>query len=241
MEEKKVELYNEAYCYYYGEEGYPLNYEKALELFEESANLSYGPAMNYLGCMYEEGTGCELNLATAFAWFEKGAALNDSLCFYNLGRFYLEGIYVVQNEQKASEYYRRSFEIDQNPRSAYMLGCDYFAEGDLKTAEKLFRHAATEGDITEAWHNLGWVTMRGATGKVCESEEAAFEAAMYYKKAAERGFVQSMDEYGRVLIKLGRGNVSYEAKAWIKKAADAGYEPAIKRLKALNFGRFFGL
>ena len=56
-------------------------------------------------------------------------------------------------------------------------------------------------------------------------------ALNFYKNAAELGFVQSMDAVGRIYASV---QMLDEARAWIKKAADKGYEPAKKRLKMLN-------
>lgn len=66
-----------------------------------------GKALNLL--VYENDVR---NYKAAFEIAAKGANDNDPQCLKILGKFYEEGIYVFQDLDKASEYYRKAGEID---------------------------------------------------------------------------------------------------------------------------------
>ena len=236
MLDQAIELYNEGICYYSGDEGYPLNYAKAFELFSKAAEQGLGPAMNYLGLMYEDGIGVGEDLEKAFEWYQRGMEAEDALAVYNIGRWYLEGIGVEANSDVAMQYFEKSLQIEETPNAAYCYGCGCLERNDLGKALELFEYSAESTDMPEAWHNLAWTILQGGSGYEAESVNAARAAAPYYLKAAQQGYAPSMDEYGRLLIRLqGVGN---EARQWIKAAADAGYEPAQKRLKTLSVWNF---
>lgn len=116
------------------------------------------------------------------------------------------------------------------PQSCYMAGLimmDYYKS--LREAVPYFIDAAKHGNIAEAWHNLGWLCEQGAMN--VSKEDIRATALGFYKSAAELGFVQSMDAVGRIYAAV---QMLDEARVWIKRAANEGYEPAKKRLKMLN-------
>lgn len=248
MSQESVEFYNQGYWYYTGTNGFPLNYNKALEFFRKAADLGNADAMNYLGVMYQYGQNVIKNAKTAADWYYKAIQTDNGNAYaaHNLGGLYYHGDGVPKDMVKAFQFYKASVDLGLGnttsvyPQSCYMAGLIamiYYKNN--KVAVPLFVDAAKYGNIPEAWHNLGWLCEQGAMN-VSKSDIPA-TALSFYKNAAELGSVQSMDAVGRIYASV---QMLDEARAWIKKAADKGYEPAKKRLKMLNVaqgGSLWGL
>ena len=235
MENRAIELYNEGYRYYTATDGYPLNYRRAYEYFKQSADLGYGDAINYLGCMHLDGVGVEKNSSVAVEWFKKGVQAQNHWAMYNLGRLYALGEGVPQNEKLALELFKKSYALGKNPKSAYFVGCDLMEKKDYLEAAKLFQLSANHTNLPEAWHNLGILFKNRNISRNGESHlQSAYNC---FIKAANQGFAQSMYECGRTLA-IARGDTQdKDAKVWYQRAADAGYAPAKKLLKALNIAK----
>ena len=234
MEERAIELYNEGYWYYHGENDYPLNYELAFARFSEASQLSCGPAMNYLGTMYEDGMGTVPDIATAFYWYSMAAQAGDAYGNYHLGRLYYNGIYVNQDYQKAMMYFEKSYSIEKNTFAAFYLGCDYLQKGDYSTAMPLFQYVTDETDSPEAWYNLGLCFMRKQAAENGNYALYAGFAADYFLKAANLGYPPAMLQYAHILTSIDHESGVKRAYPWVKKAVDLGYEPAKKTLKWYN-------
>lgn len=237
MDNNAILLYNEGYRYYTASNGYPLNYKRAYEYFQQSAALGCGDAINYLGCMYLDGKGVEKNIATAIEWFQKGVQAQNHWAMYNLGRLYNIGQGVAKNELLALDLFKKSYNIGKNPYSAYYVGCDLMNRKEYLEAAKLFQLSANKTNMPEAWHNLG-VLFRNGNVKRNNGESNYQSAYSCFVKAANQGFAQSMYECGRTLA-VARGDTQdMEAKIWYQRAANAGYEPAKKLLKMHDIAKY---
>lgn len=241
MSQEAVTIYNQGYYYYTGTNGFPLNYNKALEFFKQAATMGNSNAMNYLGIMYQYGQNVIKNSSSAADWYYKAiqADNGNAHAAYNLGGLYYHGNGVPKDMVKAFQFYKASVDLGLGnttsvyPKSCYMAGLiamEYYKNS--KEAVPLFMEAAKYGNIPEAWHNLGYLCERGAMN--LRKEDVPSTALGFYKNAARLGFIQSMDEVGRIYASV---QMIEEAKEWIKKAADTGYEPAKKRLKLLNISQ----
>ena len=246
MTQEAINTYNEGYWYYTGTNGYPLNYKRAMDKFNEAAQQGVSLAMNYLGLIYLEGKIVKQDYSVAVDWFFKAAQTEpvDIHSMYNLGRSYYFGWGVSKNIQTAKEMFERTIAAGKDksspyPHCCYMLGVIHNEEyKNYKEAYSLFCEAATSGNIPEAWHNIGWLLENHITlsslknfperDRNVERDKCAREA---YEKAARLGFAASMDELGRLNYKYGQKEI---ARQWIVKAANLGYEPAQKRLKLLD-------
>ncbi|MBQ8374477.1 MAG: SEL1-like repeat protein [Clostridia bacterium] len=230
----EVELYNIGYCYYTGTNDYPLNKRKAFEYFRQSAELGHSDAMNYLGIYYRSGEFVSTDKRMAATWFSKALDANEKNPFpaYNLALMYHNGEGIPQDKEKA---YHLALSAVKNGRAAndiYANACflvgvilmEYY--DNTPEAFPYFEAAAKCGNLRAAWHNVGHCYENGYG--VQKSLQNAYAS---YRKAAELGFAQSMDACGRILILHGSKE---EGRMWITKAAKLGYQPAIKRLKALN-------
>lgn len=233
MDDKAITLYNEGYYYYTGSNGYPLNYRRAYEYFQQSAALGYGDAINYLGCMYLEGNGVEKDIALAIEWFKKGVQAQNHWAMYNLGRLYNNGEGVAKNEQLALNLFKQSYALAKNPNAAYFVGCDLMDRKEYIEAAKAFQLSANQTNMPEAWHNLGVLFMNGNVKRNGESNnQSAFNC---FSKAANQGLAESMHNCGIILMRVQRED---DAKEWFQRAADCGYAPAKKMLRALNVSKY---
>lgn len=246
MTQEAINTYNEAYCYYTGTNGYPLNYGRALEKFNAAAQLGVSSAMNYLGVIYLEGKIVKQDYSVATDWFFKAAQTEpvDIHSMYNLGRAYYFGWGVPKNIQTAKEMFERTIAAGKDKSSpyancCYMLGVIHTEiYKNYKEAYPLFCEAATSGNIPEAWHNIGWLLENHITlsslknyperERTVERDKCARDA---YEKAANLGYAASMDALGRLNLKY---NQKQTARQWIEKAAKLGFEPAQKRLRLLD-------
>ena len=69
--------------YYWGR-GVGKNYQRAHQLFLDSANKGNPESSRYLGLMYLSGNGVTKNLKTSIQWFEKAAVMGDKMSKDNL-------------------------------------------------------------------------------------------------------------------------------------------------------------
>lgn len=247
MTQEAIDLYNEGYRYYSGMDGYPLNYGKALEYFQKSADLGLSEAMNYLGVIYERGEIVPQDYNMAASWYYRAvqADSENPHALYNMGRMCYNGTGIEKNLIKAYQFYKAAVDLGRGnthssyPSSCYMTGCvltEYYK--NYKEAYPYFKEAAEYGDIPEAWFNLGWLAEKGYVPVKNPGSNAKVArdnlALGYYKKAAESGDPEALDSVGRL---YAAHNMFDEARPWIEKAAAKGYEPAKKRLRQLNVAR----
>lgn len=241
MSQESVEFYNQGYWYYTGTNGFPLNYNKALESFRRAAELGNADAMNYLGVMYQYGKNVIRDTRIAADWYYKAIKADNGNAYaaHNLGVLYYNGDGVPRDMVKAFQFFKASVDLGLGnttsvyPQSCYMAGVIAMEHyKNRKEAVPFFVDAAKYGNIPEAWHNLGWLCEQGAMNVSRDNIPAT--ALGFYKNAAELGFAQSMDAAGRIYVSVGMMN---EARTLIKEAADRGYEPAKKRLKMLDFAQ----
>lgn len=246
MTQEALNTYNEAYYYYTGSNGYPLNYHKAIEKFNHAAQLGVSQAMNYLGIIYLEGKFVEQNYALAADWFLKAAQAEpvDIHSMYNLGRMYYNGWGVEKNYETAKDFLERTLSACKStaspyPQSCYLLGVIYFeVYKNYNKAHLHFREAALKGNIPDAWYYLGWLLERHLMPSSISNlpkEDRTLErnklARNYYEKAANLGCAPAMDSLGRLHIMYQNNAVGI---GWLEKAAALGYEPSQKRLRLLK-------
>ena len=243
MADNPIAIYNMGYYYYTGTNGYPLNYNKALECFSRAAQAGISDAMNYLGIIYEKGEIVARDYITAVNWFYKAIQADEKNAHaaYNLGRMYYSGYGVEKNLPKAYEFCKASVDIgignthSSYPMSCYYTGCillEYYK--NKKEAYVYFYEAAKYGKIPGAWYNLGYLTEQGIleAGAPASSKEGT--AIAFYERAAQLGYTPAMDAVGRL---YAGANMMNEAKKWLEKAASMGNEAAKKRLKLLNIAQ----
>ena len=233
-----MDAYNQGCNYYYGNNGYPFDYQKAFDLFVEAANGGISNAMNNLGVMYMDGRGVPQDYCTAFDWFKK-ALLSDNynyLGYHNMAKLLYNGLGVPRNIEKAYNCYTKAAGYNKQKNGAvyvddcFMVGYILLTNYNrLRDAFPYFKEAAIKGNKPEAWHNMGYIcSKKGIPGA---NRQTAFP---YFMKAAEAGYAESMYEVGCIYISKMMYN---EGIPWVEKAAAKGYEPARKNLKKFKAAR----
>lgn len=240
MANNSKNLCNIGYSYLYGKNGYPLNYKNAFENFSQAAVAGNSDAMYYLGVMYANGYYVAKDVHKAIAWFDKALTASDykdAYAAYNLACYYYDGVGVAQDIDRAYKLFSASALLGAADKISIFPQACYFTGVILMNRYKrydeavtYFVEAAKNGNIPEAWHNLGYLCKRGAMKEISKSQING-TAIGFYEKAAELGYVQSMDAAGRLYHISSMPN---EALYWTEKAANLGYAPAKKRLKMLK-------
>ncbi len=143
--------------YYFGRNGYEVNFDKAAEYYRKAAEQGHALAQTWLGYCYEKGHGVEQNDNEAAAWYRKGAEQGDASGQSNLGLCYENGLGVARDYKEAVKWYRKAAE--QGHASAqYNLGECYRnglgVDKDDKEAVRWYRKAAEQGHASSQC-NLG--------------------------------------------------------------------------------------
>ena len=206
--------------YYFGQNGYSVDYDKAMEYFRKAAEQGYADAQWGLGWCYETGRGVTQDYNEAVRWYRKAADQGNAGAQNNLGVCYANGRGVTQDYNEAVRWYRKAAEQGY-ANAQYNLGLCY-ANGqgvtqDYKEAVRWYRKAAEQG-YAYAQNNLGgcYETGRGVT-------QDYNEAVRWYRKAAEQGDADAQSNLGGCYYN-GRGVTQdyNEAVRWYRKAAEQG-------------------
>jgi len=90
-EKKRVEMndpiaiYNRGIFYRDGKHGYPQEYTKALELYQQAGELGYAQAYCNIGYAYNNGEGVEVDKKKGLHYYELAAMKGDVFARHNLG------------------------------------------------------------------------------------------------------------------------------------------------------------
>lgn len=94
--------------YYYGWNGYPKDYSKALEWLSKGALGGDEEAQCYMGHLYYYGYGVGKSYKTAYDWYLKASNNNDRDAQYYLGWLYEHAQGVPKDIEEAKRWYSRS-------------------------------------------------------------------------------------------------------------------------------------
>jgi hypothetical protein len=137
--------------------------QKALELFQRSADQGFAAAQENLGLMYLLGVGVNKDYEKAFRYFQMA---NDGGYFYakyDLGMMYIDGLGTIQNTQLGFEYIK---EIANSGDSLalYRLGMLYLkgigVQSDVKKGLHFLKLSADKGH-PDAFVELGMMYLKG--------------------------------------------------------------------------------
>jgi TPR repeat protein len=140
---------------YYGAQ----NYEKAFNLFKQSAEQGYSDAQVHLGSMYEYGKGVLKDQKQAAVWYRKAAEQGHPDAQVHLGFMYEYGYGVLKYLKQAAVWYRKAAE-QRHSGAQVQLGLIYaYGYGvpkNLKLAKLLIMRANELGDVNAsgAWEAL---------------------------------------------------------------------------------------
>lgn len=129
-EAKAERLYKEAEDYYFGTDKVFMNREKAAELYRQSAELGYPPAMTMLGIGYHDADmGLEKDSEKCIYWLRKAAEAGNAYGQWCLSACYREGFGVPKDEEQSIYWTKLSAENGMAD-SQYGLGLLFKLDDD---------------------------------------------------------------------------------------------------------------
>jgi len=131
--EDPIAIYNLGCFYRIGKNGYPQDYNKALELFHRSTEMDYSEAYTSIGNAYNNGEGVEVDKKKAIHYWGLAAMGGDEMARHNLGI----------TEKQAGNYDRALKHLMISVRGGY--------NESLDSIKKMFSKGhATKDDYTKA-------------------------------------------------------------------------------------------
>lgn len=208
--------------------------KKAFELFLKAANMGYAKAQYIVATYYQRGIGTDKNIGLSIEYLQKAADQENVLAQSLLGLCYLNGDGVKQDLKRAIDYLK--FAADKNDANAqYNMGFCY-QEGkgvtkDLQKAVNYYKLAAAQGNEA-ALINLGICYLNG-NGVPQDQEMALKNFKLAIDKNPDNPVVQNL--LGACYL-MGYGTKTdiKQARFWLQKAAEQGYQPALQNLKEME-------
>lgn len=191
-------------CYAEGT-GRERDLKKAANLYEASAQHGYAEAQRRLGVCFYNGDGRDENSVEAANWFEKAANQGDAYAQYNLGVLYYKGVGREQDYKKAADWFEKAAEQGVSSAQNYLGICYHGGLGrkkDLRKAVEWYQKSAAQGD-PQAYYNQANMYFR---------REIQGNALVYYKKAADRGYLNAIRMVGKC-YETGSGILANQQKA----------------------------
>ena len=238
------DYYNLAYMYEVGA-GTKQNYTKAFELYlvaEEKGDLS---SKQSIANLYYNGDGVKQNYEKAFERYiyldkRDDFELSDYVYRY-LGDYYRYGYGEIEVDQnKALQYYFRSYNDGDNPYAAKSIGEIYYEEfGDDKSIQESIKwfEIALNNEFSSA-------LAAEYLGKIYEYGEGGIkrdlkQAFTYYKIAGDDNYSNGSFAVARFFEEGLHGIIDYEKAAyWYQKSAEEGYSTgALKLAELYNSGK----
>ena len=207
---------------------YPRSYLNYVR--DPSRNSVDLPSIYDVGCHYYE-ENCERDYEQAFLWFLKGALIGDSDCMYSLAQMYIGGEYVAADDDSALLWLKKSASLNNLEAMKHLFDI-YFKEGsslyDLKEAKK--------------WADRGYEASLSCSADFKVMQGRIFLAKKQFSRAEHEFRLAGKKEGGAdgfyylgLMHQQKKGFNSsshdYHAIHYFKKAARAGHEGAIKKLR----------
>ena len=200
-------------------------------LFYAAGGRESGTEFYSRGLAYREGDGVDLDPAQAFRQFLEAAEQGHAEAQLEVAKDYLndEGAVPIDFE-KAVAWLRKSEaqgNLDARANLGWCLANGYGDPRDPVKAEALMRDAAGKGNLL-AMSGLA----RIHSGDVEGFEANPEEGFRWYREAAELGDRSGQYNLGRSYLHgIGTPVDQTEGWAWIERAAEQGFEPALADLR----------
>lgn len=141
----------------------PETKDEGLKWLNQASDAYYGPAMVYLGQIYETGkSGVTQSEQKAYELYKRAADSGDSLAMIAQGRMLESGKGVAQNIPLAIQMYRKA--SDKTPQGSYQMARVYLSgigvERDPAQGVIWLKKATSAGD-SQALRDLGVLTYLG--------------------------------------------------------------------------------
>ena len=226
-------LHNIAIFYLAGVE-VPVDTLQAIHLLRRAAAQGFTGSMSGLAMIYRNG-GTYINPDSCFYWEHKAAELGDARAQCMLSLYYERGFGVKKDLRKAFEWRLKAAEAGD--ADAIELVANDYQKGILvmRDYEKMLywtKIAAERGrDNSIVW--LGVLYQQGLYGVPIDKEKAF----SLFQQAAMHGNAWGQLQLGEC-YRYGRGTTQdkEQARYWIKKAAEQGYQPAIEAWNEIDTG-----
>ena len=220
------------YTFLYGQNGVPVDYDKAFYFYALAALQNDSIGLNNLGSLYYSGIGVKRNSAKAAILFEKAADLGNAEAAVNLGFMLISGNGIKKNPTLAMQYFEQAAKA-QNPTAQFMLGYAYYT-GKLKPhdyalAAPLIKSAAAAG-FDEAQYTLALMYVNGYG-----FPQNYGNAVKNLKYAAAQGSIEAMQVLADILSRGEKYNRDIPtAHVMYNLAATRGVAKAAKRRSELE-------
>lgn len=213
------------------------NYQKALEMYYESAEKGHAFSQLQLGKMFLLGEGVDRDFQAAWEWIQKSAGQDNAEAQAYLGQMYEKGLGVPRETQKALELYKKSAGQNNALGQAGLAGL-YLAglgvERNLRVAFVWYEKSAEQGN-GEAQATLGHMYEKGLG-----INRDIRRAAELFKKSADQDNPFAQLRLGDFYLNgLAVEKNLRKAFAWFKKAADQDKDPQSAAQAQLRLGAMF--
>lgn len=202
------------------------NWDKALEYYN-FALLSGDESANYnIARLYQKK---DMHIE-AIEYYRKAEEKGDLDATLELGLYYAEGKYVEKDLKKAFELYKKAAENENDIEAAFYLGRAYYYGAGTEvndTAAFALLKKVSENGYKVANCMLATYYMGGFEKVVDKNNETALE---YLSNVSESDEDRACYLRGRIFLDK---NEVEEAKIWLQKASDAGYQDAKELLEKI--------
>jgi len=176
----------------------PGNAQLAVMYLAQAAAAGNAEAANQLAKLYSKGEGVAENQTKAREWFEKAASAGLSKAKFNYGRFLILGIGGPVDIEKGIESLQASANEGIKPAQIVLAKIFFFGENGQKVDyARAFPNAmlAAEAGDLEGQNMVGIMLSYGWGTKTNKKE-----AALWLKKAADRGHAKAQASYADALL-----------------------------------------
>ena len=213
------------------------NYQKALEMYYESAEKGHAFSQLQLGKMFLLGVGVEQDYKAALEWYQKSVAQGNGEAQAYLGEMYEKGLGVERDIQKALELYKSSA-AQGNALGQARLAALYLAgmgvEQNPRIAFVWYEKSAAQGN-SEAQAYLGHLYEKG----LGVNRDIRQAAELYKKSAAQDNALGQLRLADFYLSGIGVERNPRKAFAWYQKAAAQDQEAESAAQAQLKMGAMY--
>lgn len=219
------------YSYLYGDNGAPMDYDKAFEYYAKAATQGDNIGLNNLGSLYYSGIGIPRNTSKAAILFEKAANQDNSEAAVNLAFILITGNGVQKNAAEAINRFEQASKL-KNLTAQFMYGyalyTGKFRDRNYKEAANLIKNAAVQYD--DAQYVLAQMYVNGYG-----LPQNYGNAVKYLKLAVSQGNVGAMMMLGDILARGEKYSKDYyTAHIMFNLAAVRGAPGAAEKRAALE-------
>ncbi len=184
-------------------------------------------AMTHVGLMYAKGLGVDADYGKAFEWFQKASDKGDTMGKFCLGECFLRGKGTPMDQPKGVALLKEAADAKE-PRAMDLLGTCYdHGWGTEKNVQEAFRLYSGAVDL-HYWDALANLAVLYINGDGVPKDRR--KAADLFLQGSKNGSALCMFQYARC-VQSGTGVPSANkdsAILWFRKAAEAGYAPAME-------------